>query len=205
VKSEKDIVVNDYIRNSLVSAIGPVVIRNENGFIATSKVSSECWIYCNTVGQEDAGVETELSIGHSPVLHQEQGRIKEEILDKTQDFLKLQSSLAKLRVMKSTSELSRQQEMLYEKILDTTETLRKSLIQKNAKIMEITEKIQRTYQGNIYVEGTIHDRTNLRIGMASRTITGAMSRVHFFLKEAQIADAEFVLVPDVKKVLEARE
>ena len=34
---------------------GPVVIRNPNGFIATRKVSSENWIYCNTVGQEDAG------------------------------------------------------------------------------------------------------------------------------------------------------
>jgi uncharacterized protein (DUF342 family) len=110
VKSEQAIIVNDYIRNSLVSAIGPVVIKNPSGFIATSKVSSDCWIYCNTVGQEDAGVETELSIGHSPVLHQEQVRIKEEIEAKTQDFLRFQASLAKLRGMKSTSELSRQQD-----------------------------------------------------------------------------------------------
>ncbi len=205
VKSEKDIIVNDYIRNSMVSAIGPVVIKNSGGFIATSKVSSDCWIYSNTVGQEDAGAETELSIGHSPVLHQEQVRIKEEIESKTQDFLKFQSSLAKLRVMKSTSELTRQQEMLYEKILDTMETLRGSLIQQNSKITEIIEKIQRTYQGNIYIEGTIHDRTTLRIGMASRTITGAMSRVHFSLKDGQIADAEFILAPEVKKVLEAKE
>lgn len=205
VKSEKEIVVNDYIRNSLVSAIGPVVIKNANGFIATSKVSSDCWIYCNTVGQEDAGVETELSIGHSPVLHQEQVRIKEDIESKTEDFLKFQASLAKLRVMKSSSELSRQQEMLYEKILDTMDNLRKALTQQNAKIIEITEKIQRTYQGNIYVEGTFHDRSTIHIGMASTTITGTRSRVHFYLKDGQIAEAEFTLVPDVKKILEARE
>lgn len=205
VKSEQAIIVNDYIRNSLVSAIGPVVIKNPSGFIATSKVSSDCWIYCNTVGQEDAGVETELSIGHSPVLHQEQVRIKEEIEAKTQDFLRFQASLAKLRGMKSTSELSRQQEMLYEKILDTMENLRKTLSQQNAKSLEITEKIQRTYQGNIYIAGTVHDRTTIHIGMASTTVKGARSKVHFSLKEGQIADAEFVLVPDVKKVLEARE
>ena len=205
VKSEKNIIVNDYIRNSLVSAVGPVVIKNSNGFIATSKVSSDCWIYCNTVGQEDAGVETELSIGHSPVLHQEQVRIKEEIESKTQDFLRFQASLAKLRVMKSTGELSRQQEMLYEKILGTMENIRKTLTQQNAKSLEITEKIQRTYQGNIYIEGTVHDRTSIHIGMASTTITGARSQVHFYLKDGQIADAEFILVPDVKKVLEAKE
>ncbi len=205
VKSEKEIVVNDYIRNSMVSAIGPVVIRNANGFIATSKVSSDCWIYCHTVGQEDAGTETELSIGHSPVLHQEQVRIKEDIVEKTQDFLKFQSSLSKLRAMKSTSELSRQQEMLYEKILEAMDNLRKNLIQQNAKVMEITEKIHRTYQGNIYIEGTLHDHSTIRIGMASRTITGAMSKVHLYLKDGQIADAEFMLVPEVKKVLEARE
>lgn len=205
VKSEQGIIVNDYIRNSLVSAIGPVVIRNENGFIATSKVSSDCWIYCNTVGQKDAGAETELSIGHSPVLHQEQVRIRQEIENKTQDFLRFQSSLAKLRVMKSTGELSRQQEMLYEKILDTMENLRKNLIHQNAKSIEITEKIRRTYQGNIYVEGTVHDRTTIHIGMASTTITGSRSKVHFYLKDGQIAEAEFTLAPDVKKVLEAKE
>ncbi len=203
VKSEKTIIVNDYIRNSLVSAIGPVVIKNSSGFIATSKVSSDCWIYCNTVGQQDAGVETELSIGHSPVLHQEQVRIKEEIETKTQDFLKIQSSLAKLRVMKATSELSRQQEMLYEKILDTMENIRKTLTQQNAKSIGITEKIQRTFQGNIYIEGIVHDRTSIFIGMASTTITGSRSKVHFYLKDGQIAEAEFTLIPDVKKVLEA--
>lgn len=205
VKSEKEIVVNDYIRNSMVSAIGPVVIKNASGFIATSKVSSDCWIYCNTVGQEDAGAETELSIGHSPVLHQEQVRLREEIEEKSQDFLKLQSSLSKLRVMKTTSELTRQQEMLYEKILEAMETLRKTLTQQNSKIQEITEKIERTYQGNIYVEGKVFDRTSLRIGMASRTITGMQERVHFYLKDGQIAEAEFTLVPDVKKILEAKE
>ena len=41
--------------------------------------------------------------------------------------------------------------------------------------------------------------------MASTTVKGARFKVHFSLKEGQIADAEFVLVPDVKKVLEARE
>lgn len=205
VKSEKEIVVNDYIRNSLVSAMGPVVIKNANGFIATSKVSSDCWIYCHTAGQEDAGVETELSIGHSPILHQEQKRIKEDIAEKIEDLLKLQSSLSKLRVLKATSELSRQQEMLYNKILDTIETLRLTLTQQNAKIMEIVEKIHKTYQGNIYIEGTVHERTNIYIGMASKIITGAQNGVHFYLKEGQITEAEFALVSDVKKVLESGE
>jgi len=205
VKSEKDIIVDGYIRNSLVSAVGPVLVKNSNGFIVTSKVSSDSWIYCHTVGQEDAGVETELSIGHSPVLQKEGERLKEEIAGKIPDFLKLQSSLSKLRVLKSTSELSRQQEMLYEKILEAMLTLRKNLSQKNALILEIAEKIHRTHQGNIYIEGTLHDRTDIHIGLANMTNKGTKAGVHFYLKDGQISEAEFVMAPDVKKLLESGE
>lgn len=205
VKSEKNIVVGDYIRNSLVSATGAVVVKNPKGFIVSSKVSSDTWIYCNTVGQEDGGGTSELSIGHSPVLHQEQTRIREEIEAKAQDFLRLHSSLVKLRAIKATSELTRQQEMLYERILEAMDTLRRNLIQQNARVIEIDEKMNRTIQGNIYTEGRAYPGTTIRIGMASLTLACLMEGVHFHMKDGQVACGGFVLAPEVKKVLEERE
>ena len=205
VISDKEIVVEGYIRNSLVSAIGPVIIKSPSGFITTSQVSSDTCIYCHTVGQETADEKTVLSIGRSPVLHREQLRMKEEISERIQEFIRFQSSLAKLRLLKASSELSRQQEGLYNKILDGMETLRRTLNQHNAKIIEIVEKIHRTHQGNIYIEGTVYDQTDINIGMMSTTITGTKSGVHFYLKDGEIKEAEFTLAPEVKKILESGE
>jgi uncharacterized protein (DUF342 family) len=205
VISEKEIVVDGYIRNSLVSAIGPVIIKNPNGFITTSQVSSDSCVYCHTVGQETAGEKTVISIGRSPVLHREQHRMKEEISEKIQKFIRFQSSLAKLRLLKATSELSNQQEALYNKILDSMETLRRILNQQNAKIIEIVDKIHKTHQGNIYIEGAVYDQTDINIGIASTTITGTKSGVHFYLKDGEIKEGEFTLAPVVKKILESSE
>jgi uncharacterized protein (DUF342 family) len=205
VSSEKEIVVDGYIRNSLVSAVGPVIVKSPTGFITTSQVSSDVCVYCHTVGQETADEKTVISIGRSPVLHREQKRMKEEVFERIQEFLRFQSSLAKLRVLKTTSELSRQQEGLYNKILDGMESLRRMLKEQNAKIIEIVEKIHKTHQGNIYIEGTAFDQTDINIGMTSMTITGNKSGVHFYLKDGEIKEAEFTLAPEVKKILESGE
>jgi hypothetical protein len=203
VKAEGGIVVEDYIRNSMVSAVGPVAVRNQKGWIDTSAVSSECWIYCPTIGYESSAVETNLSIGHSPVLHREREQIKEGIIERINDFLKLQLSLSKLRVLRQTSELNHQQETLYNKILDTISKLGSTIVVNESQIGELNEKINKTYAGNIYIEGIINERTNIHIGMSTRKITHPMLRVHFFLKDNEIIDGEFMMSPEVKKFLES--
>ena len=205
VKSDKEIIVDGYIRNSLISAIGPVIIKNPNGFITTSQVSSDSCVYCHTAGQETADEKTVISIGRSPVLHREQQQMKEEIFERIQEFIRFQSSLAKLRVLKATSELSRQQEALYNKIIEGMGTIRRILNEQNAKIIEIVEKIHQTHQGNIYIEGTVYDQTDINIGMTSTTITGTKSGVHFYLKDGEIKESEFTMAPEVKKILESGE
>lgn len=203
VKVEGGIIVEDYIRNSMVSAVGPVAVRNQKGWIDTSAVSSECWIYCPTIGYEVTAVETNLSIGHSPVLHKEREGLMSDIVERISDFLKLQSSLSKLRVLKQTSELNHQQETLYNKILDTIDKIRTTLGAYETQIGELTEKIEKTYAGNIYIDGIINEHTNIHIGLSTRKITSPMTRVHFFLNEGNIMDAEFMLAPEVKQFLES--
>jgi uncharacterized protein len=203
VRVDGGIVVEDYIRGSMVSAVGPVAVRNQKGWIDSSAVSSECWIYCPTIGYETSAVETDLGIGHSPVLHKERESLKDDITTKLNDFLKLQSSLSKLRILKQTSELNHQQETLYNKILDTIDKMRSTLGIFETQISELNEKITKTYAGNIYIDGIINERTNVHIGMTTRKITKPMARVHFFLKDNEIIDAEFVMAPEVKKFLES--
>jgi len=205
VRAEKEIVVSDYIRNSLVSAAGPLVVKNPKGFIVSSKVSSDTWIYCNTVGAEDAGIPTELSIGHSPVLRQEEERLKAEIEEKALDFLRLHSSLVKLRAIRSSSELTRQQEMLYERILEAMESLRKTLLGKNARLIEIANKMSRAFLGNIYIEGRAYPGTTIRIGMASITLSEPADNIHYSIHDGQVVSHGFICVPEVKKILEAKE
>jgi len=203
VKVEGGIIVEDYIRNSMVSAVGPVAVRNQKGWIDTSAVSSECWIYCPTIGYEASAVETDLCIGHSPVLHKEREGLLSDIVERIGDFLKLQASLSKLRVLKQTSELNHQQETLFNKILDTIDKLRSTLSVYEGQISALTEKIEKTYAGNIYIDGIINERTNIHIGMSTRKITSPMTRVHFFLNGSDIVDAEFMLSPEVKQFLES--
>lgn len=201
VKSDAEIVVDDYIRNSMVTAVGPIVVKNQNGWIDTSTISSECWICCPTIGYETSAVETNLCIGHNPILHQERERLKEEIVYKISEFLKLQSSLAKLRALKILDQMSQQQEALYNKILDSIERFRNILTRHDTRIGEITQNINKVYAGNIYIEGIVNDNTNVTIGTATKKITNAKARVHFFLKDNEIVESEFVMVPEIKKVL----
>jgi uncharacterized protein (DUF342 family) len=126
----------------------------------------------------------------------------EDIIYKISEFLKLQSSLAKLRTLKTMDQMSQQQEALYNKILDTIERLRNTLTMHDTRIGEITENINRVYAGNIYIEGIINENTNINIGAACKKITNAKARVHFYLTEGEIAESEFVMVPEIKKVLE---
>jgi len=203
VKSGANIVVDDYIRNSVVTAVGPIAIKNQNGWIDSSTISSECWIYCPTIGYETTAVETNICIGHNPILIQERGHLREDIVYKISEFLKLQSSLSKLRTLKTMNQMSQQQEALYNKILDTIEKLRNTLTTYDTRIGEITENINRVYAGNIYIEGIINENTNINIGVVSKKITSAKARVHFFLNEGEIGESEFAMVPDIKKVLES--
>lgn len=203
VKAGGGVLVDDYIRNSVVSAVGPVAVKNQNGRIDTSSVSSECWIYCPTIGHETSAVPTNISIGHTPVLNKERMRLKDEILRKVEDFLKLQSSLSKIRTLKAMGQLNQQQDNLYNKILDTIEVIKATLAQHESQILDISEKIDKTYAGNIYVEGIMNEGTTIHIGPASRKITHARATVHFSLQDKEMVESEFVMIPEVRKFLES--
>lgn len=203
VKAMKEVVIDDYIRNSEVTAAGPIVVKSPQGWISGSSVSSEAWIYCHTIGHVANPVDTRLIIGHNPALLHDREACNQDLVDKIGDFLKLQSSLAKLRTMKAMGQLPRQQEDLYEKILSAIETVKHNLYSMDARIHELTNKINMVFSGNIYIDGVANEGTWIMIGNAIREVREARVKTQFSLRNNEIVETEFVMLPEIKEHLES--
>jgi uncharacterized protein (DUF342 family) len=203
LKSSQEIIVEDYIRNSEVTAGGPVIVKSPSGWISGSTVSSEAWIYCHTIGHEANPIDTKLIIGHNPRLNNERENHKSELIDKIGDFLKLQSSITKIRTIKAKGELSNQQKKLYEKILDAIDTVRHNAKETDSRIMELTEKITTVFSGNIYIDGIANEGTKIMIGKAARDILDSRVKTQFSLDNNEIVESEFVMLPEIKEYLES--
>ena len=201
LKSKKEIIVEDYIRNSEITASGPVIVKNPSGWITGSTVSSEAWIYCHTIGHETNPLDTRLIIGHNPRLIDERENLKALVIEKIGDFLKLQASITKLRMIKATTKLSEQQENLNEKILNAIETIRHNLMASDERIHEITERINTVFSGNIYIDGIINAGTRIMLGKATREITESHMKTQFSLDNFEITESEFVMLPEIKEYL----
>lgn len=203
LRAKQHIIVDDYIRSSQITAGGPVIVKSPNGWISGGMISSEAWIYCHTIGSFTNPIDTRLTIGHNPVLYNDREQCKEEITDKIGDFLKFQASITKLRILKQQGQLSQQQVNLYEKILSAIDTIRQNLKEKDAHFQEVTEKINTVFAGNIYIEGIANESTRIMIGNASRDIHHPRRQVQFSLREGDIAESEFVMLPEIKSFLES--
>ncbi len=203
IKSAKEIVIEDYIRNSEVTAAGPVIVRSPSGWITGSTISSEGWIYCHTIGHQTNPVGSRLIIGHNPRLHDERERKKNEVIEKVGDFLKLQASITKMRIISSQGNLSSQQSALYQKILDAIDTIRYNINEIDARVKELTNKINTVFSGNIYIEGIANEGTTILIGKETREITDPRVKTQFSLENNEIVESEFVMLPEIKEHLES--
>ena len=195
--------IEDYIRNSEVTAAGPVIVRSPSGWITGSTVSSEGWIYCHTIGHQTNPVGSRLIIGHNPRLHDERERKKNEVIEKVGDFLKLQASITKMRIISSQGKLSPQQSALYQKILDAIDTIRHNINEIDARVKELTNKINTVFSGNIYIEGIANEGTTILIGKETREITDPRVKTQFSLENNEIVESEFVMLPEIKEHLES--
>lgn len=203
ISAGKEVVVDDYIRSSQVTASGPVIVKSPGGWISGGLIASEAWIYCPTVGLVSNPVDTKLTIGHNPAYYHERESIKDGIVEKTNDFLKLQASLLKLRALRSAAQLTQPQLTLYDKIMSALDTIRHQLIARDARFVELTDRINTVFAGNIYIEGAANEGTRLMIGTASRDIHHLRRQVQFSLKDGIIEESEFVMAPEIKTFLES--
>lgn len=203
VKSKQEIIVADYVRNSEITAGGPVIVKNPAGWIASSTISSEAWIYCHTIGHETNPLDTRLIIGHNPRLIDERENLKTHLLEKIGDFLKLQASVTKLRMIKAKTKLSRQQEELNKKILNAIETIRHNIIDTDERIHELTDMINAVFSGNIYIDGIANVGTRIILGKATREITESRIKTQFSLDNYEIVESQFVMLPEIKEYLES--
>ncbi len=202
VEAIDSVVIDDYILNSRVSCNGPVVIKGSNGFIAGSTISSETWIYSHTVGIDGSSADTTLIIGQDPEIIQRKYELADAIYEKVKDFLKLKLSLNKLREIKKKGKLSDAQKELYSKILSAIETVRYNLEQHELEISSISQKLDTTYNGNIYVEDTIFEGSKVMFGNCKREIHKSRAVTQFCLDGEEIIEKTFSLKPEIKSYLE---
>jgi len=205
IKAGQEIVIEDYVRNSEVTAGGPVIIKSPSGWITGSTISSEGWIYGHTIGHETNPVSTSLIIGHNPRLHVERENKRTEVIEKIGDFLKLQASNSKMRILKTQGKLSAQQSILYDRIIDAIDTTRHNIINIDERIRELTNKINTVFSGNIYIEGIANEGTIIMIGRGRRELTDTRVKTQFSLENNDIVESEFIMLPEIKEYLESQE
>jgi len=201
IRVNGQIIVEDYIRNSDVTAGGPIVVRNPSGWIAGSTVSSQAWIYCHTIGNVASTVNTRLIIGHNPQLLHEKEILSGSMLEKINSFLKLQASLTKLRVIKVHGMMNRDQEQLYSKILNAIDVVRNNLDETHEKIVNIVNNINADFSGNIYIEGEANEGAILLIGKAYKEIIDTRAKTQYTLDGTDIVEKDFIMLPEIQKIL----
>jgi len=195
------IMVDEYIRGGQVSAAGPLIVKNPHGGISSSTVSSETWIYAHSIGSQQAPVPVWLIVGHDPGLSKRKEGYVEDIYTSVKDFLKLYTSLVKLRRLKQKYELSKDHEALYAKILSAMNRLRTHMVATDDEVMKITDKIQQVYGGFIYVEGTVYEGTTIQIGNASLHIDTPRTATQFSLMNGQLKESPYTVKPEIKTFL----
>mgnify|MGYP003733355359 CR=1 FL=1 len=195
------IIVDEYIRGSLVNSAGPLIVKNPHGGISASTVASETWIYAHSIGSEHAPVPVWLIVGHDPGLPNKKEGYIEDIYTSVKDFLKLYASLIKLRRMKEKYDLSKDHEALYAKILSAMNRLRTHMVATDNEIAKIEEKIRQVYGGFIYVEGTVYEGTTIQIGKASLNIDSPKAAVQFSLVDGTLTETPYTAKPEIKTLL----
>jgi len=201
VTAQGRIVVEDYIQNSEVIAEGPVLVKNSSGWIMGGAVSSEQWIYSQMIGKQDASLNTEIIIGSHPNLAHVRTGLVEEIYHRVEDFLQFRSSLSKLRVLKAKGQLTPKQEQLYDKILQAINFVRAEILDKQKTVDDITDRIRRTYSGEIYAPGAVYSGTAIRIGGRRKLIEAQSPAVKYSLIEGQIKEEAFTMRKEIEELL----
>lgn len=199
------VIVGEYILNSRITACGPVMVKSQSGFIASSKVSSEAWIYSSDVGIERAVSPTSLIIAQNPDLVREKQELIAEVFEKIKDFLKLKLSLTKLREIRKTTELNEQQKELYGKLLSAIETVRHNLDEKDERINGINTHLSSALGGKIYIENNILDHSRLVFGDRETELTAAKTAKIFAFERGEIAESEYQVSSEITAYREGRE
>jgi len=201
VSAKGCIVVDDYIQNSEVIADGPVLVKNSSGWIMGGAVSSEQWIYSQMIGKQDASANTEIIIGSHPNLAHVRNGLVEEIFHRIEDFQQFRSSLLKMRAIKAQGQLSPKQTQLYDKILQAINFVRTEILSKQKTVDEITDRIQRTYSGEIYAPGAVYGGTAIQIGGRRKLIEVQSSAIKYALSEGQIKEEAFTMRKEIEDLL----
>ena len=205
LEAKGSIIIGEYILNSHLTAIGPIMVKSQTGFIASSTISSESWIFAYDVGIERAVGPTTMIIAQNPEMVKERQDLVSEVFEKIKDFLKLKLSITKLREIRKNAELTDQQKELYNKLLAAIATVRHTLDEKDERISSINTHLSSALGGKIYIENSILEGTKLIFGERELEFRTSKTAKVFAYERGEIAENEFVATSDITAYREGRE
>jgi len=189
VSAEGDIMVNDVILHSNVSAGKRIIVEGRRGFIAGGHAIASEEIRAKTVGTHMA-VATDLEVGINPAIRAEYQNLRRE-LKKTEATLdQAQKALNILRNVNPSDLPPEKREMLLKltkaqfHMTGQAETMRK-------RIMEIELLLEEMRYGRIRVAETVYPGVKIVMGTLVKPIREPLKFVSFYAEEGEIKIGSF--------------
>ncbi|MBC7217532.1 MAG: DUF342 domain-containing protein [Candidatus Caldatribacterium sp.] len=190
VKAQEDIIVEEAVLHSFLSAGRNIIVRGRKGILAGGVARAGNLVWVKVLGSP-MGTRTEVSVGIDPEIQEEYRRIREnlkkvrEVLQEAEKVFQLawrkQKSgaclepklLEAVKKAKESYELAREQEKIY------TERL--------AEIEEIFEK----HEGKVLVEEKVYPQVRITIGRSTYIVRDEIVYASFYEKDKDVVIGSF--------------
>lgn len=185
----QDVLVNDVILHSRISAGKKVIVEGKKGLIAGGTVSAGEEIRCKILGSHMA-VTTDLEVGVNPMLREEYQHLRRELKKVQQSLDQTQKALKILRAMNPDQISNDKREMLLKltkaqfHLIGQQETMRN-------RITEIDLLFEEMRYGRIRVADVAYSGTKIVIGTLVKPIRENMKFVTFYADEGEIKTGPF--------------
>jgi len=189
VSAEGDVMVNDVILHSNVSAGKRVIVEGRRGFIAGGHVIAAEEIRAKTVGTHLA-VATDLEVGVNPAIRAEYTELRKEI---KKNEITLDQAQKALNVLKNVSpaDLPPEKREMMLKLTKAQFHLAGQVEAMRRRIAEIELLFEEMRYGRIRVSDTVYPGVKIVIGTLVKPIRETLKFVSFYADEGEIKIGSF--------------
>lgn len=188
VSADGDVMVNDVVLHSNVSAGRKVIVEGRRGFVAGGHIIAGEEIRAKVVGTHLA-VSTELEVGVNPGLRAEYQELRKEL---KQSEAKLDQAQKALNVLRNyNTELSPEKREVMLKMTKTQFNLTGQVDTMRKRVAEIELIFEEMRYGRIRVQDIVYPGVKLVIGTLVRPIRESSKFVSFYADEGEIKTGSF--------------
>jgi uncharacterized protein len=190
IEAGEDITVGEVLHSNL-SAGRTIVVRSGKGRILGGKVSAQNLIEAKVIGSE-SNVRTELRVGFKP---KEKKRLEEKKAQKTQSessLIEVRKGLIILEQQRQQGTLHEVKEILYKRLVLTSQELAQSIDDLREEIAALEESIEKAVKPEIRVSKVMHPNVTVGIGNLSLEVRSEITCSTLYEADGQIQTAPYV-------------